>query len=151
MPLTPTCKRPWPNSVTFWRGPEGKLHAWITSLIILAFIGGGFLVANILQPERFADLEKCIGESAHGFFNQCDEPVNLTQCGPTPGDSSCFLMKLQPGEPVEYADAYPTDAIKTEVFACRIPMIPTIVIDAKNRSLTRNGCRAPSASSEIQE
>ena len=137
--------------MAFWRGPDGKPHAWITSLIILTFIGGGFLVANIVQPQRFAGLEECIGDSAHGYFNQCDEPINLTQCSPIPGNSSCFLMTLEGGAPVEYAEAYPSDAIKTEVFACRVPMVPTIVVDPNNRSLTHNGCRAPSASSQNQE
>ncbi len=125
------------------RGPNGKLRSWVTATLILGFIGGGFLVANLLQPERFANLEKCIGNSAHGYFNQCDETINLTQCSPNAGESSCFMMTLEPGEPVEYADAYPTDAIKTEVYACRVPMIPTIVTDVKNHSLNYNGCRAP--------
>lgn len=128
--------------MAFLRGPNGKLRPWVTTILLLSIIGGGFLVANIAQPQHFAGLEKCIGANANGYFNQCDEPINLTQCSPIHGQS-CYVMMLEPGALVEHTNGSLTDPIKTEVYACRVPMVPTIVTDPNNRSLTQNGCRNP--------
>jgi hypothetical protein len=130
--------------------PGGKPRAvairlprtFLVLLLLMLVTGGGYLAANLIQPDRFASRAECVASAPDGPVNSCDADIVLTVCTGEVGARTCFSETLEPGQIFVPADAHRSDEIEGEWFACAAPFVPTLGRDPNNSSLTVNACRA---------
>lgn len=108
----------------------------------------GYVSMRILQPERLASMNHCIGAYADAeppLQNICDQPVNTELClhGKS-GKDICRTRSLAPGEGFD-RQAIAADLaqlgglLRAEKYACKPPHMPGTVQDMNTKRM-KKGC-----------
>ncbi len=118
----------------------------------LALSAIGYVSTRLTAPERYADVNQCIGPSSGDpiYENTCDTPINLQYCffsDAGPERDMCRNTELAPGEGLDQETLNNDLAglgglFRSDFLACELPYLPG-QFEYWNTRRMRAGCVQP--------